>query len=77
MMSDQVGQGALDELLAFGKLIGLKPEWIQEAKHPIYVHFDVMNRYYNKALSAGAIPISPKDMARLSIQKKQKFLQSK
>ena len=75
LMSDKVGQEAVEELLAFAKKIGLNTRWIQDTRNPIYVHFDVMNNYYQKALAAGAIPLTPKDLARVTVQKKEKYKQ--
>lgn len=51
LMADTV-----DELLAFGKTIGLQPAWLQVK--PSGVHFDVTEAKRRQAIAAGAVEIS-------------------
>jgi Protein of unknown function (DUF4031) len=46
-----------EELLAFGALIAMRPEWLQ---HPgtYQFHFDVMDSKRERAITLGAIPIT-------------------
>lgn len=53
MVSDLLGESGTSELIAFGKLIGIKPAWLQKPG-TCYEHFDVMNTRYCAALAAGA-----------------------
>jgi hypothetical protein len=68
-MSDEIGEKAVEELLEFGRRIGQKAEWLQHSNNPIYVHFDVMNTRYKVAIESGAIPVTPKEMAELTMLK--------
>lgn len=51
LMADDV-----DELLAFGKTIGLQPAWLQRSRSG--VHFDVTEAKRRQAVAAGAVEIS-------------------
>lgn len=59
-----------DELVAFAKLLGLRPEWIQH-EGTYREHFDVTNTMRDKALAAGAQPITyPRGTAALLADRK-------
>jgi hypothetical protein len=48
------------ELLEFAKRIGLDPAWIQHAGQPL-AHFDVTDQMRERALKAGAVPVTWKE----------------
>jgi ethanolamine utilization microcompartment shell protein EutS len=52
------------ELIAFGKRIGCKSEWLQHGRLGI-PHFDVTIRMRDKAIKAGAIEIDRKKVVKL------------
>ena len=53
MWSGLEGAAGTDELVAFAKKLGLKPEWIQRAGKPSE-HFDLVASKRDKALRLGA-----------------------
>lgn len=60
-----------EELMAFAKLLGLKPEWLQ---HPgtHREHFDVTMEVRKRALALGAVSISyPRETGELLARKRQ------
>lgn len=52
-----------DELIAFGKKIGLKPEWMQKDNNNILRHFDITDRMRNVAIARGATEITARELA--------------
>jgi len=55
---------SLNELHAFAKEIGLKPEWFQDhEKHP---HYDIWGGMITKAIKHGAIVVSGKEIVKIS-----------
>jgi hypothetical protein len=52
------------ELLAFGKKIGLKEEWLQENT---FLHFDISKSKRKEAIEAGAKEISCLDLGKIII----------
>jgi hypothetical protein len=59
----------LEELLAFGRAMGLRPEWIQGYdRERLHVHFDLTSpEALARAKKRGAIVISRKKLLRLSV----------
>lgn len=52
------GDGAVEELLEFGKIIGLKKEWLQNQKWDGGMpHFDLKGVMIQKAINAGATQV--------------------
>ncbi len=54
----------LTELHAFARRIGLKREWFQDHRHP---HYDLFGVMAQRAVDAGAKPMSTKTMLTLQI----------
>jgi hypothetical protein len=52
------------ELVAFGRRLGLRPGWLQHAGQPT-CHFDVTDGMREKAIRAGAQPISIRDSGEI------------
>lgn len=52
----------LDELHAFAKKLGLKPEWFQD--HPRHPHYDICKFNRAKAIALGARPVQTREMLR-------------
>lgn len=52
------------ELIEFALSIGLKPDWIQRSNHRA-AHFDVTDRMRKKAIAAGAVPVTARELHRL------------
>jgi len=48
-----------DELLDFAEKIGLKRSWVQVSRSRL-IHFDLVEKYRNKAIQDGAIPLERK-----------------
>lgn len=59
MMTD----GEIEELHEFAQAIGLKKCWFQS--HPAHPHYDISQRYRNKAIQNGAISVSGKELVVL------------
>ena len=55
--------GESEELLAFGRLLGLRDEWRQDVGTP-REHYDLPPDTREAALAAGAIPVSPQELVR-------------
>jgi hypothetical protein len=53
-----------EELLAFAKQLGLQPAWLQHEGTPL-VHFDVTDQMRNRAIRAGAEPITYRQSGEL------------
>jgi len=53
----------LDNLHKFAQRIGLKREWFQD--HPKHPHYDLMGRMVNRAVKAGAIVVSSREIVTL------------
>ncbi len=64
MISDLVGQAGRDELMAFARRIGMRPEWLQKpgTKHE---HFDIFGERRNRALRAGCVEVDRKRMVEV------------
>lgn len=54
-----VSDTSLLELLAFGKKIGMKREWLQFSNKGV-PHFDLAAAYREKAVRMGALELSPR-----------------
>lgn len=51
------------ELIAFADLIGLSRRWLQQAgQGPHRAHFDVSMSYREKAVKAGAVEVTMRDL---------------
>lgn len=62
------------ELLRFGKKIGLKKEWLQK-KGTYQEHFDLLGMdMYLKAIKAGAVFKSVKELVAIILKKKAEML---
>ncbi len=59
-----------DELLAMADHIGVQRKWIQKAGTH-WEHFDICMSKRTKAVAAGAIELSPKDLVRRMLEKRQ------
>ena len=59
-----------DELLAMVDRIGVQRKWIQKAGTH-WEHFDICLSKRTKAVAAGAIELSPKDLVRRMLEKRK------
>ena len=59
MWSDQ----STEELLDFAEKIGLKRSWVQTGSW--LTHFDLVQKYRDKAIENGAIPLNRRDTVSL------------
>lgn len=59
MWSDQ----GKEELLDFAEKIGLKRTWIQTKSY--LPHFDLVQKYRDKAIENGAVPLNRKDTVKM------------
>lgn len=55
---------SLEELEAFARSIGLKPEWLQQSQQGI-VHYDLTRRRREDAIRKGAVPVDGQDFLHL------------
>lgn len=55
-----------DELIQFGKWIGLKKGWLHLRTTPPFSHFDLVSKKRELAIEYGAIPVSNKDILAIS-----------
>ena len=62
-----------DELRAFAAKIGLNQDWIQHAGQP-HVHFDVTGRMRQRALTAGATPVTWRQAGEFFAQRDRQAL---
>lgn len=53
---------SLDELLAMADRIGVARKWIQHPETPSRRHFDICKSKRERAIAAGAIPLSTRDL---------------
>lgn len=53
----------IQELEAFARMLGLRPEW-QQCNKQGFVHYDIVNTRRHAALRLGAIPIEYRDLPR-------------
>lgn len=70
MSSDQVGADGTAELLEFGRRIGLKPAWLQNAGTPTE-HFDLFDGAIDRARAAGAVEVSGRDLVERVVRPKR------
>lgn len=57
--------GPAEELHAFAQSIGLKRSWAQHEDRPDHLHYDVTEKVRAKAVAAGAVEVSWRDIAGL------------
>ena len=55
--------GSRDELLAFGRTLGLKDEWLQRPGSA-REHFDLPTAQRERAIALGAVAVSPQEIVR-------------
>ena len=61
----------IQELFDFAERIGLKKSWIQKSRIG-WVHFDLVNKYREKAISHGAIAVSNRETGKMILEFKRK-----
>lgn len=61
LMSDLPGRAGTEELLAFARTLGMKPEWLQSAGTEVE-HFDVTASRALKATELGATSIDRRQL---------------
>lgn len=54
---------SLEELLAFGRRLGLKRQWLQNVRCP---HFDISEAMRSRAVGTGASETSAREVARIA-----------
>lgn len=59
MASTLPGEAGTAELLAFGRRVGLRVEWLQHRGEP-REHFDLFDAAIERARDAGAVEIAPR-----------------
>lgn len=59
----------LHELQVFAYKLGLKPEWIQHADSPWYVHYDLTETKRARALQMGAVFLPARQQAKERLAK--------
>jgi hypothetical protein len=64
LMSDLPGRAGTDELLAFARQIGMRPEWLQSGGTEVE-HFDVTASRALKAVELGAINIDRRRLVEI------------
>jgi len=64
-----------EELIAFGRRIGLKASWLQRAGTE-YAHFDITRHKVEQAQHAGARLVSVKDFARYAVQARREAMRA-
>jgi hypothetical protein len=69
-MSDLPGVDGTAELMAFGRRIGLKAEWIQKMGSETE-HFDLFDGAIDRALAAGAVEVAPRELITRVVQPKR------
>jgi Protein of unknown function (DUF4031) len=69
MLMSHLMADSTEELLAMVDKIGVQRKWIQKAGTR-WEHFDICQSKRKLAVQAGAIEVSAKDLARLSIARK-------
>ena len=55
---------SVEELLEFGKSIGLKEAWLQKGR---YIHFDLTPNKRKQAIKAGATEVTPQKLVKHSV----------
>jgi hypothetical protein len=63
--------GSCDELLAFGRTLGLKDEWLQRPG-TAREHFDLPTAQRARAIELGAVAVSPQEIVRRCVWPKLK-----
>lgn len=71
LMCHMATDGDTAELLAMADTIGLNRKWLQKAGS-VYEHFDVSKGYRAKAVAAGAIEVTQRELVRKCILPKRK-----
>ena len=61
------------ELLEMADRIGVQKKWLQHAGRPDE-HFDIAMSKREAAIAAGAVPITMREMARMSMDKRREFV---
>ncbi len=69
LLSSLVGAEGREELLAFGKGIGLRAQWLQK-RGTAHEHFDLLGSYIEKARQAGAIKVDRRRLVEILREKK-------
>ena len=68
MSSHMISNTSTEELINFGKKIGLKEKWLQKrGKHD--EHYDVMNTLFQKAINKGAKLVESFELAKITLNK--------
>lgn len=70
MSSDLSGEAGTQELLTFGRRIGLREPWLQDRGTP-KEHFDVFDGAIERARRAGAVEVSNHDYIHLVVKAKR------
>lgn len=70
LMSTLLGSEGTVELDAFAKRIGLKPAWRQSTAHPTE-HYDLFDGAIERAVRAGAIVVTGRELIRLCVKPKR------
>jgi hypothetical protein len=71
MTVDGIAVEDIEELRRFAVRIGLKAEWIQKAGDPALTHYDVTPAYRERAIVAGAVPVTWLEFGRLIRDKRE------
>ena len=74
LSSDLPGEAGTEELLAFGRRIGLKAAWLQYRGHP-KEHFDVFDGAIERARHAGAVEVSGAEFITRVVKAKRALVQ--
>ncbi len=70
LFSSLSGEQGTTELLHFAQRLGLNIHWIQK-RGTMYEHFDITSKFYDRAISLGARPVSMKQLFEIIRSKRE------